>query len=1206
MLVILRTIFGILLLTQQSSSVALPETFRPPSSLPDLSDIWDYPYVKNIQCQFPYIWQKSVGRCCYPVFNCGPGYGIEFCHEDKGNDSCVECKNSSKQYHLVHSFDGETATCFKVSKQDEDECIVEETLPARWGNSIAACGLPCECNPGNCFYGDDPCRCQQRQDKCKSNQQMNRVTGACEECPWYSFNDKEGCGTCLVNKDVWMSGSRSSMVTVPPSTQNATVLVTTTVYLPDSTSEKIDTTITTALFPDTNNAPIQLGLIIGFCVVAFICATVAVIAVYLIKRRISNARSGASSSQYSSISQVPPSADPNQEPSTEYQEESETSDLINKSESTTPQPNGLIRGQSVSNNNNHLVNHEVEDHMDSPKSSESDNHLGIHGRINERNQSASSNSASPENLSESGEGTHQIKENTGIRNRQENPAEQMEMSDGINDIEPSNDLAIAERQQDMNCSGRQAIVDLQTGSNVVQIPHHKTDNQDKGILYKNQNIVHAETTDAPSSILFSSDSNNPCSSSHLMEKNLDGKIKLQLRKDIEDPNYFLGMNPFMRGSPVENSHCWSFPRDSVADNDSITVAQTQSGHVNDAPNSYPQAVCAGDVDRRTNDNTTIILVKECNSSETRSLDLKTPNLEGGTCCEDSKNPNEESRIPSEDDHPQNAQCLTMPISPTSPSNSSLLGPFLNRSILSASEVEADAHVTGTQAVCTGDEDKTTHDNSSKAPVKEVVRVHPLNTRSLHLGAPNQESGTCSEDSRIPNEEPQIHSEEGHPLSPQCLNMPLSPTSASNSSLFRPFLNRSMSSTADRPTAKVTPMRQKTPSQRQDEGTLEDNNSMVSDSNTDISMAYGVVHFAGGLSDREESIESSNPSLSSYCEDSPPSFSHVTDPPSTATRAQMEDTGFRRTGGLRSATRNGSQIPMMGNQSRGGPDGASVPSYHIPNRVREPRQVFETEVKEPEQSEETDPKTLLSSTQERDRAELERQDSDFEDHSEKIGLKVNQTEDLEKLRDICEGLVFPASLCDAAENSSDEVQGKALRKDFKAMEANASDKESQQRNVPLHNDDQVQYNSCSFSSELEDEENNLNITTRSKCNTEETCHSYSSLQDKEDIQIETKGVEDSEKDGIDKSSLEEIVKEANDSFNDTDPDVEESSSDQRSSHSEDEGVCSNGDAELNREQQQPSRGQIELQNEFNLSSLSVNSDESGIGIEEQTIQNVQDS
>ncbi|KAL3861301.1 hypothetical protein ACJMK2_007338 [Sinanodonta woodiana] len=403
------------------------------------------------------------------------------------------------------------------------------------------------------------------------------------------------------------------------------------------------------------------------------------------------------------------------------------------------------------------------------------------------------------------------------------------------------------------------------------------------------------------------------------------------------------------------------------------------------------------------------------------------------------------------------------------------------------------------------------------------------------------------------------------------------------------------------------MRQESRSQRQDAVTLESDDNMSTGSSTDISMSYGVVHIHGAELSSDESLESSIPSLNSCFEDNPPSYSYSTNLPNTASHT-VGKTEPKRPGDLKSATKNGSQIQKMANLSRGEPDGTSRPSDYQKNRVREPwHEVSETEVKVPVESEETDPKTLLSSTQVGDRTESERQDSDSEDHSEKIVLKINQTEDLVKLRDICEGLVFPASLCDAAENSSNEVQGKTLRRDFKAMEANASDKERNQRNVPLHNDDQVQYNNCSFSSELEDEENNLNITTRSKCNTEETCHSYSSLQDKEDIQIETKGVEDSGKDGIDsKSSLEEIVKEANDSFNDTDPDVEESSSDQTSSHSDDDGVCSNGDAELNRELQQPSQGQNDLQNEFNSSSLSVNSDESGIGIEERTIKTVQGS
>ncbi|KAK3581403.1 hypothetical protein CHS0354_016257 [Potamilus streckersoni] len=1214
-----RTVFGLLLLIHQSCSVALPERWAPinnmpASTLPHIPESWNYPYTKNSMCTFPYIWQASVGRCCYPVFNCGPGYGIEFCSVDRGNDSCVVCKNSSKQYHLVHSYHGVNAMCFDVSKSDEDECIVEETLPAR-GNFVASCGLPCECNPNNCFYGDDPCRCQQNQEICKQNQQMNTMTGECEACPWYSYKQSDGCGACLVNEHLWMLGS--SNVPVPPSIPNVTVLVKTTGYLPNSTTEETNTRTTTALLPETkNNTPIQMDVIIG--VVGVVGVIVFAIAGFLIIRRICCARSGASSQHYTTISQVPcPSiAFVNQSPVTRNQEENETSTLINKiPETNIQQSNGHIGLQSESyNNHNHFVNHKVVD-MDSPKSSESSNDLGVHGHINEQNQSASSNNESPENLTEQNEVTHLL-QNTDIRNRQENPAGQMEINHGNNNMEPSNNLGSTEEQRDMNYSGRQdpqSAVDLQTGSNAVQISHQKTDNQNKGTdtVNENQNIVHAEGTDLHSSDLFSSDSNNPCSLNHEMEKNLDGKM-IHIRKDMELSDFFGGTNQFVRGSPVENSHCWSFPRDSVLDIDNLTVLQTPS-----TQNTVPQAICTSDVDNRTDDSIGKIPVKEIirlvpqNTTANREPDPKTPTQESGTCSGDSKIPNKEPMGQSQKRHHESPHYLAMPLSPTTDCSRSPLGPFLCRSISSSTEDDDVAQNAVPQAVCTSDVDKNTDDNFGKTPVKEVVRVLPLSSsamRGLHLGIPNQESGTCSDDSRISNEELRIHSEEGHPLSPQNLTMPLSPTCASNSSPIRPFLNRSVSSSTDRPTAVVPPMRQETQSHRQDE--VENDDNMSTNSSTDISMSYGVVHFPGGTdaSLRDESLESSNPSLSSRCEDNPPSFSYGISPPSAASHTQMENTESRRIGGLRSATWNRSQSQMMASQSRGGPDGASVPSHHRANRVMEPRQVFETEVKEPHQSEETDPKTLLSSTQERDRNELQRKDSDSDDDPEKIGLEVNQVEDVKKqLGDVCKGLVYSGHPPDAAENSSDEVQRKTSRKDIHAMGANAAKKEINLRNVPLHNDDQD--NKQAFSSELEHKENKLDSAARSKLDTEETIDIYSSLQSKQDVQMETKSLEDGGKDGSlqdSKSSLEEIEKKGNGFFSDTDPLVDKSSSDQRSSHSEDEGVFSNGDAELNRELQRPSRGQINVHNEFNSSSLSVNSDESGIDTEELTIQYLQNS
>ena len=54
--------------------------------------------------------------------------------------------------------------------------IADDTKPSRKFPDVHSCWLKCECKNEDCFYGDDPCACQERKP-CAVNHTMNRISG---------------------------------------------------------------------------------------------------------------------------------------------------------------------------------------------------------------------------------------------------------------------------------------------------------------------------------------------------------------------------------------------------------------------------------------------------------------------------------------------------------------------------------------------------------------------------------------------------------------------------------------------------------------------------------------------------------------------------------------------------------------------------------------------------------------------------------------------------------------------------------------------------------------------------------------------------------------------------------------------------------------------------------------------------------------------
>ncbi|KAK3581401.1 hypothetical protein CHS0354_016254 [Potamilus streckersoni] len=167
-----------------------------------------------LPCPPDQIYHNETQKCCYPVFNCLPGTEVSPCNGTDIKDTCTPCKEDAIQPQLVSSLDGINANCF--SNQDQDECMTGELMPAR-EQPQAVCGIPCICNYNNCYFGDDPCRCEIKdQRSCPVNMTMNKQTGVCESCPEYTFKDNEGCGPCIYNEAEWLNAHRNGSSTIFP------------------------------------------------------------------------------------------------------------------------------------------------------------------------------------------------------------------------------------------------------------------------------------------------------------------------------------------------------------------------------------------------------------------------------------------------------------------------------------------------------------------------------------------------------------------------------------------------------------------------------------------------------------------------------------------------------------------------------------------------------------------------------------------------------------------------------------------------------------------------------------------------------------------------------------------------------------------------------------------------------------------------------
>lgn len=227
---------------------------------------------------------SDVTVCCIAIFNCPVGHGIIPCKKDGEMDSCVPCPQGMLQTNNVSSLNMEEADCY--SEKNTENCPLDDTKPSRKYSEVISCLLKCECKNEECWYGKDPCACN-LSNPCPINYTMNRETGECEKCPWYSYKDYVGCGTCTVIPQKWRARNEhpttavdtDKKTTVEESTQTADEQIL------DSKETRVTSTASNVANQPTviqnNDVAIVLVVVFSILIVVIIVGVI----IYLRKRR---------------------------------------------------------------------------------------------------------------------------------------------------------------------------------------------------------------------------------------------------------------------------------------------------------------------------------------------------------------------------------------------------------------------------------------------------------------------------------------------------------------------------------------------------------------------------------------------------------------------------------------------------------------------------------------------------------------------------------------------------------------------------------------------------------------------------------------------------------------------------------------------------------------------------------------------------------
>ncbi|XP_052211886.1 uncharacterized protein LOC127830974 isoform X3 [Dreissena polymorpha] len=152
-------------------------------------------------CPLGMVSQRNNTVCCLPT-SCKPGYGLEACSDYGSEDVCIPCKQGYVQRLNVSSLNLMNTACFKELDRNHKRCPPDDFNAVETGRYSSWLPLSCECALENCHWPETSYKLAgncKTEDKCLAHQQLSKLTGECEPCPWYADKDQPGCWPCVIN-----------------------------------------------------------------------------------------------------------------------------------------------------------------------------------------------------------------------------------------------------------------------------------------------------------------------------------------------------------------------------------------------------------------------------------------------------------------------------------------------------------------------------------------------------------------------------------------------------------------------------------------------------------------------------------------------------------------------------------------------------------------------------------------------------------------------------------------------------------------------------------------------------------------------------------------------------------------------------------------------------------------------------------------------
>ncbi|XP_052211887.1 uncharacterized protein LOC127830974 isoform X4 [Dreissena polymorpha] len=96
----------------------------------------------------------------------------------------------------------QNTACFKEVERNHKRCPRDDFNAVETGRYSNLLPLSCECALERCHWPETSYKnmgsCK-TENTCLAHQQLSKLTGECEPCPWYADKDQPGCWPCVIN-----------------------------------------------------------------------------------------------------------------------------------------------------------------------------------------------------------------------------------------------------------------------------------------------------------------------------------------------------------------------------------------------------------------------------------------------------------------------------------------------------------------------------------------------------------------------------------------------------------------------------------------------------------------------------------------------------------------------------------------------------------------------------------------------------------------------------------------------------------------------------------------------------------------------------------------------------------------------------------------------------------------------------------------------